>query len=359
MSITVLLGRRVALFAICGLADSACASKPASITITCQSSCKEGATLPIAAEVKDAKGRRLPIPVAWTVEPAPAGRLEGTTLRCQTEGKFSLRASAGVSTTQEVTVIPPIIGTWTRVGDEYSGMTLRISADTSGNLAGYIVRPPNDSSLAVIKRDRKSSDEMAAAIVACSAHAWGPGLLKWSGIKRLGDNRWSTADLTKEVHIGRTSCEEVVKKAQYVDGYELSLASDDKLELRNLRVNNPPQSWQKGEDIDDAAIAIQKAACETARDVAANAYADVVPGLDEAAKQVSGKFWAGNGSLADFQTTQRLATTLKAAQVGLSQGAYRARQAARAIPNNDSLPNLNTVREASEAMFIACKEVLP
>jgi hypothetical protein len=184
-------------------------------------------------------------------------------------------------------------------------------------------------------------------------------LKKWNGIRRLGNERWSVSDLTKEVHVGKSSCEEDEKKSQYVEGYELSLASADKLELRNLRVNKPPQSWQRVADLDDAAIATQKAACDKARAVAVKAYADVVPGLDENAKQVSGKFWAGNGSLSDFQATQRLATTLKAAQASLFQGAYRARGAALAIPTADSVPNTKRVREASEAMFIACKDVAP
>jgi len=359
MSITVLLGRRVALFALFGTTGWACSPKPASMAITCQATCREGTTIQVAAEVKDTRGHVLPLPITWIVEPKTAGKLMGPDLFCQFEGKLSLRATtSGISSVREIAITSPLTGTWQRQDDQYAGMKIRISAAGDGSLAGYIVGPPNDAALASIKSERKSDDEKANNILTCSAHTWSPGLRKWSGIRRLGDKRWSVSDLSKEVHVGRSSCEEDERRSLYVEGYELNLASADRLELRDLRVNKAPQSWQRIADVDDTAIAAQKAACEKARDVAAKAYADVVPGLDENAKQVSAKFWAGNGSLGDFQATQRLATTLKAAQASLSQGAYKARQAARAIPAN-AAPEVKKLCELSEAMFGACKDVDP
>ena len=350
--------RRILSASVLGYVSLACSAKPASIIISCPSTCREGTTIHIAAQVKDAKGRVLSLPIAWSIEPSTAGKLEGANLHCQAEGKLLLRATLGVSSVREVTVTSPLIGTWQRQGDRYAGMMVRLSAGDDGSLAGYIVGPPGEAALAAIKKEPKTDDEMANAILACSAHTWSPGLMKWKGIKRLGPRRWSVVDLNKEFYIGRSTCREDEKKSQYVEGYELSLVNADKLELRNLRINKVPQSWSRIEDIDESAIAAQKAACEKARDVAAKAYADFVPALDENAKQVSAKFWAGNGSLAEFQVTQRLATTLKAAQTSLTQGAYRARQAARAVPTK-AAPEVKKLCDLSEAMFGACKDVNP
>jgi len=360
MSATVLIVRRVALLALFGTVGWGCSSKPVSIAITCQSTCAEGATIQVAAQVKDAKGRALPLPIAWTMEPSTAGKLTGPDLFCQSEGKFSLRATAsGVSSVREIAITSPLMGTWQRQDDHYAGMKLRISSGDDGSLAAYIVGPPNEAALPAIRKEPKTNEAMANAYLACSAHTWSPGLMKWKAIKRLGERRWSVTDLNKEFYIGKSSCGEDENKSQYVYGYELSLVNAEKLELRNLRVNKGPQSWQRIADVDESAIAAQKAACEKARVIAVKAYADVVPGLDENAKQVSAKFWAGNGSLTDFQTTQRLATTLKAAQVSLSQGAYGARQAARAMPSNEAVPEVKKLRELSENVFSACKDVSP
>lgn len=344
---------------ILGGALLGCAPKPTSVTITCQSTCLEGSSIQFAADVRDAKGQRLPFPVAWSVEPNSAGKLEGARLLCLSEGKLSIRATtSGISSVHEVNVASPLVGTWQRQNDHYAGLKIRISSDNESHFAGYIVGPPDDSALPAIKSERKIDDARAGAILACAAHVWSPGLKKWSGIRRLGEKRWSVTDLNKEFSIGRASCREDESKSQYEEGYELSLADANKLELRNLRINQAPQSWQRIPDVDEAAIAAQKAACERARSTAAEAYAEVVPALDENAKQVSTKFWAGNGSLGNFKVTQRLVAKLKEAQAGLTQGAYRARQAARAVPTT-AAPEVKKACDLSEAMFEACKDLAP
>lgn len=337
----------------------ACTPKPESLTITAPASCREGTTIKVTAQVKDGKGRVLPLPVAWALDPPAAGKVEGTTLVCLAEGTLTIRATAGVSATHKISVLSPIIGTWIRQDDAYAGMRLRISAAAEG-LAAYIVGPPTEAALPAIKKGYKAKDDnIADVILGCSAHVWAPGLKKWSDIKRLADKRWSLADLNKKVHAIETACREDESKSQYANDYELTLVGADKLELRNLRVTAPPQIWNRIADIDEAALASQKTACDKAREGAVKAYAEVVSTVSESAKEVSGKFWSGNGSLAEFQATQRLAATLKAAQASLADGAYKARRAARAVPTNDSVPNLKTVREASEAMFNACKDVSP
>ena len=359
MSATMLIVRRVVVLASFGTVGWACSPKPAAIDITCQATCREGTTIQVAAEVKDAKGRVLPLPITWTVEPSSAGKLEGAKLLCQSEGKLLILANAGIGSVREVAVTSPLIGTWQRQADDYAGMRLRISSGDDGSLAGYIVGPPNDAALPAIKSERKMDDGWAEAMLACSAHAWSPGLKKWNSIRRLGAMRWSVSDLNKDIRVGRASCDEDDKKSQYLEGYELSLVDANKLELRNLRVNKAPQSWLRIPDADEGVIAGQKAACEKALDVAAKAYSDLVPGLSETAKEVSGKFWNGNSSLTDYQTAQRLVAALKSAQASLSKGAYSARQAARAVPTKAAVPEVKRALELSDAMFAACKEVAP
>ena len=280
-------------------------------------------------------------------------------LTCQAEGALSLRATAGVSAIHKISIVSPLTGTWIRRSDHYAGMKLRVSAAADGGLAAYIVGAPTEAALPAMKKEYKVNDDAADAYLACSAHIWAPGLKKWDEIKRLGEKRWSLIDLNKEFHVSRTVCHEDAAKSQYGKDYELTLVGADKLELHNLRVTAPPQMWDRIADIDEAAFASLMAACGKARDVAEKAYADVVPTVSDIEKDVSGKFWSGNGSLAEFQATQRLAVTLKTAQASLSEGAYKAIRAARAVPTNDSMPNLKTVREASEVMFNACKDVSP
>ncbi len=337
----------------------ACTPKPESITITGPTTCREGTTIQVSAQVKDGKGRVLPLPIAWTLDPPAAAKMEGPNLACLAEGALSLRATAGVSATHKLSISSPLIGTWVRQNDVYAGMKLRISAAADGSLAAYIVGAPTEAALSAINKEYKVNDDAADAYLACSAHIWAPGLKKWDDIKRLGEKRWSLTNLYKEVHVSKTYCREVEAKSQYGKDYQLTLVGTDKLELHNLRVTAPPQIWDRIADIDEAAFASLKAACDKAREVAEKAYADVVPSVSESEKAVSGKFWSGNDSLANFQAAQRLATTLKAAQSSLSEGAYKAIRAARAVPTNDSVPNLKTVREASEAMFNACKDVSP
>lgn len=351
--------RRTVVAVVLAELSQACTPKPESIAITGPTSCREGTTIQVSAQVMDGKGRVLPLPITWTLDPPAAGKLDGPNLTCLAEGALSLRATAGVSATQKISITSPLIGTWVRQFDTYAGMKLRISAATDGSLSAYIVGAPNDAALPAIKREHKTNDDVADALLGCFAHIWAPGLKKWDEIKRLNEKRWSLTDLHKAVTVLGANCRENEAKSRYDKDFELTLVGVDKLELHNLRVTAPPQIWDRIADIDEAALASLKAICDKAREVAEKAYAEVVPTVSETEKVVSGKFWSGNGSLTEFQTTQRLAATLKAAQSSLSDGAYKARRAARAVPTNDAVPNLKTVRDASEAMYNACKDVSP
>ena len=126
IGIAHLIGRQFAITAPCAVA-LACTPKPASITITGPITCREGTTVQVSAQVKDGKGRVLPLPIAWTLDPPAAGKLERTNLACLAEGVLSVRATAGVSATHKISIASPLIGTWIRRSDHYAGMRLRIS----------------------------------------------------------------------------------------------------------------------------------------------------------------------------------------------------------------------------------------
>ena len=346
----------------CLLFMVACSPKPKAIELAVADHCREGEAIALKATVKDAKGAPMEALVSWSVEPPTSATVENAKVRCKSEGAATIKASAGEATaSHKLTVQSPLVGTWLRSGDEYAGMRVRIAPQGDGGLAGYIVGPPDETAIPGLKATGKSvSDDDAQQRLGCVAHAWAPGLKKWQSLKRLDSSRWALSDLGKEIKIGPGVCRENAAKSEYLTDYEMSLATPDRLEIRNLKVAGSPQVWARTVDVDDAALAGKRAACEQAGGDAKATYEAVLPPLVEQQKAVNAKFWAGNGSLTEFKSFERIVATLTAAQKALSDGAYKAQRAARQVPTSDEQdPNVVRAIKASEAMFNACKDISP
>lgn len=352
-----MFGRMILLVAL----GTGCASKPKAIELQIPDRCREGESLDLKATVKDTKGAVMQPPVSWSAEPQTNALIENAKLKCKTEGSVTVTASAGEAVaTHKVVVDSPLVGTWVRGGDEYSGMRVRIATQGDGALAGYIVGPPDETGIPGLKAVGKNvGDDDAQQRLGCVAHAWAPGLKKWQSLKRLDTARWSLSDLGKDIKVGPGICRENAAKSEYLPDYEMELATPDRLEIRNLKIAGPPQVWTRTADVDDATLASKRATCEKATTDAKGAYEAMLPPLVEQQKAVSAKFWAGNGSLKEFKSLERLVASLTAAQKALGDGAYKAHRTAQQVPTADQDPGVVRVVQASEAMFHACKDTSP
>jgi len=108
----------------------------------------------------------------------------------------------------------------------------------------------------------------------------------------------------------------------------------------------------------------QKAACNKAKSACLDAWDAVIPGAEKA-RDAAGKVCQSRPGgcepalcrcRVEVWRSPELLSSPKAAREGCSLGAFKAREGARAVADDPARPELSIAKNASEAVFAACRE---